>query len=47
MNVAELLLEHKAQVEMKDSDGWAPLHAASCWGHVSTAAKRTQQTSTF
>lgn len=35
--MAELLLEHRAQVEVKDTDGWTPLHAASCWGHVSAA----------
>lgn len=37
MSVAELLLEHRAQVEVKDSDGWTPLHAASCWGQVRAA----------
>ncbi|MBN3274518.1 PP16A phosphatase, partial [Polyodon spathula] len=31
---AELLLEHKARVEVRDSDGWSPLHAASCWGQI-------------
>uniref|UniRef100_A0A4W6CAG5 Protein phosphatase 1 regulatory subunit 16A n=1 Tax=Lates calcarifer TaxID=8187 RepID=A0A4W6CAG5_LATCA len=35
ISVAELLLENRAQVEVKDSDGWTPLHAASCWGQVS------------
>ncbi|XP_077592589.1 protein phosphatase 1 regulatory subunit 16A [Stigmatopora nigra] len=34
LSVAELLLEHKAQVELKDCDGWTPLHAASCWGQI-------------
>ncbi|TWW71110.1 protein phosphatase 1 regulatory subunit 16A [Takifugu flavidus] len=34
LSVAELLLEHRAQVEVKDTDGWTPLHAASCWGHI-------------
>lgn len=37
LSVAELLLEHRAQVDVKDTDGWTPLHAASCWGHVSAA----------
>lgn len=37
ISVAELLLEQRAQVDVKDSDGWTPLHAASCWGQVSTA----------
>ncbi|XP_032900981.1 protein phosphatase 1 regulatory subunit 16A [Amblyraja radiata] len=31
---AELLLTHKARVDVKDSDGWEPLHAAACWGQV-------------
>ncbi|XP_078392197.1 protein phosphatase 1 regulatory subunit 16A isoform X2 [Cetorhinus maximus] len=31
---AELLLGHKAKVDLKDADGWEPLHAASCWGQV-------------
>ncbi|KAK6492117.1 protein phosphatase 1 regulatory subunit 16A-like [Huso huso] len=31
---AELLLEHKARVEVRDNDGWSPLHAASCWGQI-------------
>lgn len=35
--MAEVLLERSAQVEVKDSDGWTPLHAASCWGHVRAA----------
>ncbi|MGH0139409.1 UNVERIFIED_CONTAM: hypothetical protein FKN15_069295 [Acipenser sinensis] len=33
-STAELLLEHKARVEVRDSDGWSPLHAASCWGQI-------------
>lgn len=37
LSVGELLLEHRARVEVKDSDGWTPLHAASCWGQVSIA----------
>lgn len=40
MSVVELLLEHRAQVEVKDSDGWTPLHAASCWGQVCAAHKQ-------
>lgn len=34
ISVAELLLEQRVQVDVKDSDGWTPLHAASCWGQV-------------
>lgn len=37
MSVAELLVEQRAQLEVKDSDGWTPLHAAACWGQVSPA----------
>lgn len=37
ISVTELLLENRAQVEVKDSDGWTPLHAAACWGQVGTA----------
>ncbi|KAJ8387192.1 hypothetical protein AAFF_G00160040 [Aldrovandia affinis] len=32
--VGELLLEQRVLVEQKDSDGWTPLHAASCWGQI-------------
>ncbi|XP_078086443.1 protein phosphatase 1 regulatory subunit 16A isoform X2 [Mustelus asterias] len=31
---AELLLAHKVRVDLKDADGWEPLHAAACWGQV-------------
>ncbi|XP_010783832.1 protein phosphatase 1 regulatory subunit 16A [Notothenia coriiceps] len=34
VSVAELLVEHRAQMEARDSDGWTPLHAASCWGQI-------------
>lgn len=44
LSVAELLLEHRAQVEVYDTDGWTPLHAASCWGHVSAAYWQKHQT---
>lgn len=43
--MAELLLERRAQVEVKDTDGWTPLHAASCWGHVRAACWQKHQTS--
>lgn len=39
VSVAEILLENRAEVEVKDSDGWTPLHAASCWGQVGAADK--------
>ncbi|XP_051872428.1 protein phosphatase 1 regulatory subunit 16A [Pristis pectinata] len=31
---AELLLSNRAKVDVKDTDGWEPLHAAACWGQV-------------
>ncbi|XP_043547016.1 protein phosphatase 1 regulatory subunit 16A-like [Chiloscyllium plagiosum] len=31
-DVADFLLAHKAKVNLKDADGWEPLHAAACWG---------------
>ncbi|XP_043365817.1 protein phosphatase 1 regulatory subunit 16A isoform X1 [Dermochelys coriacea] len=34
LEAAELLLEHKASMSAKDSDGWEPLHAAACWGQI-------------
>ncbi|KAJ7338244.1 hypothetical protein JRQ81_010969 [Phrynocephalus forsythii] len=34
LEAAELLLEHKASMSAKDSDGWQPLHAAACWGQI-------------
>lgn len=37
MSVAELLVDHRVQLELKDSDGWTPLHAAACWGQVRPA----------
>lgn len=37
MSVAELLVDQRAQLELKDSDGWTPLHAAACWGQVRSA----------
>lgn len=48
VSVAELLVEHRAQMEARDSDGWTPLHAASCWGQVSAASHvRGYNPSTF
>ncbi|XP_054840726.1 protein phosphatase 1 regulatory subunit 16A [Eublepharis macularius] len=34
LEAAELLLEHKASMSVKDNDGWQPLHAAACWGQI-------------
>ncbi|XP_007893245.2 protein phosphatase 1 regulatory subunit 16A [Callorhinchus milii] len=34
IEAAELLLTHRARVDLKDCDGWEPLHAAACWGQV-------------
>ncbi|MED6288019.1 hypothetical protein CHARACLAT_022266 [Characodon lateralis] len=32
-----LLLEGGARVDLRDSDGWQPLHAAACWGQMHVA----------
>ncbi|MCI4383889.1 hypothetical protein PGIGA_G00031880 [Pangasianodon gigas] len=37
LSVGEVLLERRANVDETDTDGWTPLHAASCWGQVSGA----------
>ncbi|XP_047673317.1 alanine aminotransferase 2 isoform X2 [Tachysurus fulvidraco] len=34
LSVGEMLLEHRACVDVTDADGWTPLHAASCWGQL-------------
>ncbi|XP_061297145.1 protein phosphatase 1 regulatory subunit 16A-like [Pezoporus flaviventris] len=34
MEAAELLLEHRAGIAVRDWDGWEPLHAAACWGQL-------------
>lgn len=34
VQAAELLLEGGARMDLRDSDGWQPLHAAACWGQV-------------
>lgn len=41
VSVGELLLENKVSPDDKDVDGWTPLHAAACWGQVSTAKLRS------
>ena len=33
-SVLEFLLENKASLNVKDNDGWTPLHVATFWGHV-------------
>ena len=32
----DFLMEHEADFEIADEDGWQPIHAAAAWGHVST-----------
>lgn len=34
--VVEFLLENHVNVDATDKDLWSPVHAAACWGHVST-----------
>lgn len=34
IQAAELLLEQGARVDIRDIDGWLPLHAAACWRRV-------------
>ncbi|XP_069099881.1 protein phosphatase 1 regulatory inhibitor subunit 16B isoform X1 [Pleurodeles waltl] len=34
IHAAEILLEHGARVDAKDSDNWEPLHAAAFWGQI-------------
>lgn len=34
LRAAELLLDHGVRVDIKDWDGWEPLHAAAFWGQV-------------
>lgn len=34
VQAAELLLEGGARMDLRDTDGWQPLHAAACWGQV-------------
>lgn len=41
---AELLLEGGGRVDLRDSDGWQPLHAAACWGQVRQKKPQKKQT---
>ena len=34
METARLLLDWKADVDVKDGDDWTPLHLAACHGHL-------------
>lgn len=36
MRVVEFLLEQHINVDALDKDLWTPVHAAACWGHVSS-----------
>lgn len=40
LRAAELLLDHGVRVDVKDWDGWEPLHAAAFWGQVLPAPCR-------
>lgn len=33
-SVLEYLLENKASLNVRDNDGWTPLHVSTFWGHV-------------
>ncbi|XP_008068315.1 protein phosphatase 1 regulatory inhibitor subunit 16B-like, partial [Carlito syrichta] len=37
LRAAELLLDHGVRVDVKDWDGWEPLHAAAFWGQMQMA----------
>lgn len=41
VQAAELLLEGGARMDLRDSDGWQPLHAAACWGQVGSTPQET------
>ena len=32
--VVEFLLDQHVTTDCSDHDGWQPIHAAACWGHV-------------
>ena len=34
LSVVEFLLDQHVATDVKDNDGWQPIHAAACWGHV-------------
>ena len=34
LDVVEFLLDNGALIDVKDKDGWQPIHAAVCWGQV-------------
>lgn len=35
-----MLLDHGARLDVKDWDGWEPLHAAAFWGQVNMIVAR-------
>ena len=34
LSVVEFLLDQHVTTDSCDHDGWQPIHAAACWGHV-------------
>lgn len=34
VDVVEYLLDNGAVIDVRDEDGWQPIHAAVCWGQV-------------
>lgn len=45
LRAAELLLDHGVHVDVKDWDGWEPLHAAAFWGQVVLSHGALRETS--
>lgn len=35
LDVACFLLQHGAQLDLRDREGWCAIHIAACWGQVS------------
>ena len=47
IDVIEFLLDNGAKLDVTDKDGWQPVHAAACWGHVSISVHMTLYKSFF
>lgn len=42
LRVVEFLLDQHVSTDVEDNDKWQPVHAAACWGHVSSNPFSTQ-----